>query len=198
MRLFFFFFSFGRFLAHSVFGTPAAPQAPRDGMENVIWAFSRTPPVSADVDVHIAVHHMFGRSKLNLTRTAASPSPSEDEDTPLSVPVPAPSAEVGDDNGGDEGEGKGERPSSGVGGFANFVHAALCTVAFLLVIPSGALVMRFAKVTGSSAAINLHRNLQFGVGAFCVFATWSSITSSVRRISRWRGLTQLAHASRGV
>jgi hypothetical protein len=37
---------------------------------------------------------------------------------------------------------------------------------FLLVIPTGALVVRYAKLTGSSAAFDLHRNLQFGVGAF--------------------------------
>ncbi|KAH9957987.1 hypothetical protein BJV74DRAFT_873365 [Russula compacta] len=138
--------------------------APGDGMQNIIWAFSRTPPVSADVDVHIAVHHLFGRAKLNLTRTAASPSEDEDAPPPVPVPVPVPSAEVGDD----KGDGKAEKPSSGVGGFANFVHAALCTVAFLLVIPSGALVVRFAKVTGSPAAFNLHRNLQFGVAGTCI------------------------------
>jgi hypothetical protein len=39
-------------------------------------------------------------------------------------------------------------------------------LAFLIVIPSGALVVRYAKATGSSAAFSLHRNLQFGVGAF--------------------------------
>jgi len=43
------------------------------------------------------------------------------------------------------------------------VHAGLCIVAFLVVIPSGALVARYAKVTGSAAAFDLHRNLQFGV-----------------------------------
>ena len=49
---------------------------------------------------------------------------------------------------------------------ARFAHAGLCMGAFLLVIPSGALVVRYAKLTGSPAAFDLHRNLQFGVGAF--------------------------------
>jgi hypothetical protein len=58
--------------------------------------------------------------------------------------------------------------TTGGGGFASFVHAGLCMLAFLLVIPFGALVVRYAKATGSSAAFDLHRNLQFGVGMFRV------------------------------
>ena len=69
--------------------------------------------------------------------------------------------------------GEGEADSdvgktTGGGGFASFVHAGLCMLAFLLVIPFGALVVRYAKATGSSAAFDLHRNLQFGVGMFRV------------------------------
>jgi hypothetical protein len=52
------------------------------------------------------------------------------------------------------------------GGFASHVHVGLCMVALLIIIPSGALVARYAKVTGSAAAFDLHYHLQFGVGAF--------------------------------
>src|ERR1700744_4656292 len=62
-------------------------QAPPDGMQNIIWAFSRTPPGSADADTSISVHHMFGNSVLNLTRVTVS------EDAPL--PSPVPSVEAG-------------------------------------------------------------------------------------------------------
>lgn len=107
----------------------------------------------------IKVHHEFGGATLNLTRTAAPPS---------------------NDTGGNEDEADGTRPppsdadadadadapESIVPSLAGFVHAVLCMAAFLLVIPSGALVVRYARLTGSSAAFTLHRNMQFGIGAF--------------------------------
>ena len=140
-------------------------QAPPDGIQDIIWAFSPTPPDSADADVDISIHHFFGSSKLNLTRAAAAAAP---EDEP--IPSPVPSAEAGDSEGKGEEEvdadadvGKTTGPVGG-GGFAGFVHAGLCSLAFLLVIPSGALVVRYAKATGSAAAFDLHRYLQFGVG----------------------------------
>ena len=156
-------------------------------MQHIIWAFSRTPPESADEDSHISVHHRFGSSVLNLTRTVAAPaapvSEGEDSDAPP-VPSPVPSAEAGDGAGEDEDKvesdvgntttGPTDAASAignGGGGLAGFVHAGLCVLAFLIVIPSGALVVRYAKATGSSAAFSLHRNLQFGVGA-CVFCLW--------------------------
>jgi len=150
-------------------------QAPPDGIQHVIWAMSPTPPESADEDSHISVHHRFGVGSLNLTRVTASVP--EDEDAPSS-PSPLPSAEVGHgENEVDSDVGKTTRPTdspSAIGGggegFASFVHAGLCILAFLIVIPSGSLVVRYAKATGSSAAFNLHRNLQFGVGAFSYLA----------------------------
>ncbi|KAH9991814.1 hypothetical protein BJV77DRAFT_1006009 [Russula vinacea] len=109
--------------------------APPDGMQDIIWAFSRTPPESADEDAHISVHHLYGIG---------------DEPLPTSSSVPSP--EAGDIADG----GNTTRPTDGAsavgGGFASFVHAGLCILAFLLVIPSGALVVRYAKATGSSAA----------------------------------------------
>jgi len=167
--------------------------APPDGMQDIIWAFSHTPPGSANADADISIHHRFGRAVLNLTRTAASTSEDAPPPQPEPAPAPEPSAEAG--NGESEDEDEGSEASSlssdaapqstgtpAVGetgaaemaeaeatqslrgsGFASFVHAVLCTAAFLLVIPSGALVVRYAKVTGSSAAFGLHRKLQFGV-----------------------------------
>jgi len=122
-----------------------AAQAPPDGIQNIIWAFSRTAPESTDANVDIKIHHEFGGATLNLTRTAAAPS--------------------GDDT--DEGGADGANGTESiVPWLAGFVHAGLCMAAFMLVIPSGALVVRYAKLTGSSAAFDLHRNLQLGVGAF--------------------------------
>ena len=134
-----------------------ASQAPPDGMQDIIWAFSRTPPESADADADISVHHFFGSSALDLTRTTGG---AVSEDDPL--PSPAPSAEAGGDE-VDADVGKTTGPARG-GGVARVVHAGLCILAFLLVIPFGALVVRYAKATGSSAAFDLHRYLQFGVG----------------------------------
>jgi hypothetical protein len=111
-------------------------QAPPDGMQNIIWAFSNTAPESKDANVEIKVHHEFGGGTLNLTRTAAAPSAGDDD-----------TDESGD--GGDGANGSG----SIVSWLAGFVHAGLCMVAFLLVIPSGALVVRYAKLTGSPARV---------------------------------------------
>jgi hypothetical protein len=133
-------------------------------MQDIIWAFSRTPPESADADADISVHHLYGSSVLNLTRTAAGVS----EEEP--VPSPVPSAEAGEDEvDADVGETTG--PARRRGGISGFVHAALCILAFFVVIPSGALVVRYAKATGSSAAFNLHRYLQIGVGECRVFGS---------------------------
>ena len=108
---------------------------------------------------------------LNLTRTTIAAAPvSEGEDAPLPSPSPSPVSSAGAGDKGDDVDLDVGRPidaaSSGSGGFANFVHAGLCILAFLIVIPFGALVVRYAKATDSSAAFSLHRNLQFGVGAF--------------------------------
>jgi hypothetical protein len=147
-------------------------------MQHIIWAFSRSPPESADDDSHISIHHRFGSSVLNLTRTAAAAPVSDDEDA-ATLPSSVPSVEAGDDSEEvDSDVGKTTRPTDaasaiggGGGGFVNFVHAGFCILAFLIVIPSGALVVRYAKATGSSAAFNLHRNLQFGVGALSSFGS---------------------------
>jgi hypothetical protein len=141
-----------------------ATQAPPDGIQNIIWAFSRTAPGSADANVDIRIHHAFGRATLNMTRTAAAaPPPSDDTggngNGNGSTPTPTPSDDAASD--GSESESEPIMPR-----LARFVHAGFCTAAFLLVIPSGALVVRYAKLTGSPAAFDLHRNLQFGVGAF--------------------------------
>ena len=123
--------------------------------------------------MHISIHHFFGSSTLNLTRAAAAAAAPEDEP----VPSPVPSAEAGDsEDKVDADVGKTTGPVGG-GGFAGFVHAGLCSLAFLLVIPSGALVVRYAKATGSAAAFDLHRYLQFGVGMCRVFASCRPLTT---------------------
>ena len=152
-------------------------------MQHIIWAFSRSPPESADEDSHISIHHRFGINVLNLTR-ATTPPVSEDEDS-APLPSPAPSTVAGNSSSEEEDKvdadvGKTTRPtvgSGGGGGFASFVHAGLCILAFLIVIPSGALVVRYAKATGSSAAFSLHRYLQFGVGAFSSFGSSRPLTT---------------------
>jgi hypothetical protein len=135
-------------------------------MQNLIWASNRMPPDSADPDVHISIHHEFGRTRLNLTRTAilsdddtVPPSSKEDEDEdawPSDSDTSSESTSPAD----------GATTVTRIGHFASFLHAGLCMAAFLVVIPSGALVVQYAKLTGNSAAFDLHRNLQFGVGAF--------------------------------
>jgi hypothetical protein len=147
-----------------------AVQAPPDGMQDIIWAFSRTPPESDDADAHISIHHKYGIAALNLTRTAVQSDPSNDDAEP--VPVPVPSSEAGEHDDAVDvskpSDAAAGESSGGVGGFASLVHAGLCTAAFLLVIPSGALVVQYARLANSEAAYDFHRNLQFGVGAFRV------------------------------
>ena len=65
--------------------------------------------------------------------------------------------------------------SAGSLGFTGFVPTGLCTAVFLLVIASGALVVRYAKLAGRDTAYSLHRNLQLGVSAFAS-SRFSTIT----------------------
>ncbi|KAI9453784.1 hypothetical protein BJY52DRAFT_1287482 [Lactarius psammicola] len=111
----------------------------------------RTPPGSADSDAHISIHHRIGRGTLNLTRIAPTPSSGSNIDEKA------------------KGMREGE---THVGGFANLMHGALCMTGFLLVIPSGVLVVQYAKATGSSKALQIHRLLQLRLaGGFIVGGT---------------------------
>jgi len=49
-------------------------QAPPDGIQHILWAFSHTLPESADTNVDIKAHHMSGSANLNSMHTAAEPS----------------------------------------------------------------------------------------------------------------------------
>ncbi|KAH9026567.1 hypothetical protein EDB84DRAFT_339283 [Lactarius hengduanensis] len=139
--------------------------APPDGMQNIIWAFSRTPPGSDDPGAPISIHHKIGRGMLNLTRITDIPA-----GPPVPVPPPPPvhfehphlhPADEGDHD--DDEKAEDDDDDDVDGGSASFVHGALCTAGFLLVLPSGALVARYAQATGSPRAFLLHRLLQFGV-----------------------------------
>jgi hypothetical protein len=140
-------------------------------MQDIIWAFSRTPPESTEADAHFAIHQKFGRGSLNLTRVQPTPAeqpppfppppPPHHPHPPPAPPAPEPEPETEES----ESDAKDESESESGGGGASFVHGVLCSVAFLLVIPSGALVARYAKVTDSSKAFQLHRLLQFGIGS---------------------------------
>ncbi|KAH9957857.1 hypothetical protein BGW80DRAFT_187970 [Lactifluus volemus] len=137
--------------------------APPDGLQEIIMAFSRTSPGSADENVPISVHHWSGQDVLNLTRIPTT----ADADIPP-PPLSAPDAAENGDEGQvdakiDESEKGASGKSGGGGGFASFLHAALCIAGFLFVIPSGALVARYTKATGSSTAFDLHQTLQFHV-----------------------------------
>ncbi|KAH9014660.1 hypothetical protein EDB85DRAFT_2213566 [Lactarius pseudohatsudake] len=120
--------------------------APEDGMQNIIWAFSRTPPESADADTHISIHQRIGRGTLNLTRTAPV------EPVPPALPPSTPAeSSVSDTMAGHEEsdeKAKGERESEtnggserpGRDGFASLMHGAFCTAGFLIIMPAGVLL----------------------------------------------------------
>jgi hypothetical protein len=97
----------------------------------------------------------MGRGTLNLTRV--SPEPAEPSESPQPSPSTPPLHQPQPEESDEEVEKKG--------GALSFVHGALCTAGFLLVLPSGALVARYAKVTGSARAFQLHGLLQFGLGS---------------------------------
>ncbi|KAH8993431.1 hypothetical protein EDB92DRAFT_2113761 [Lactarius akahatsu] len=146
--------------------------APPDGMQNIIWAFSHTPPGSDDPGAPISIHHKIGRGVLNLTRIpdipAKPPGPLPPFPPPVHIDHPPHPQEDHDDDEKAEDEGESHDEDDVGGGSASFVHGVLCTVGFLLVLPSGALVARYAQATGSPRAFQLHRLLQFGVGS-CLF-----------------------------
>ena len=137
-------------------------------MQDIIWAFSSTPPASTEADSNFAIHQKFGGGSLNLTRVqptpAEPPPPLSPPPTPPSPPAPAPEPQP-EESESDANAEDGAEGESGGGSAASFVHGVLCTVAFLLVIPFGALVARYAKVTDSPKAFRLHRLLQFAVGS---------------------------------
>ncbi|KAI9462655.1 hypothetical protein F5148DRAFT_1212957, partial [Russula earlei] len=56
---------------------------------------------------------------------------------------------------------------------ASFVHATLCTAQFLLVILSGALVVWYAKLTGSDAAFVLHGKPQVRTRLLACPSQWA-------------------------
>jgi len=130
-------------------------KAPPDGIQNIIWAYSRMSPRSADVDADISIHNKIGRAKLNLTRSERTTAVPD-----LPALRTAPHKESDEKaKGMREGEIRSGRSRS----FASTMHAALCMTGFLLVIPSGVLVVQYARMTGSSRALRLHRLLQFGI-----------------------------------
>ncbi|KAI0267059.1 hypothetical protein BC834DRAFT_93457 [Gloeopeniophorella convolvens] len=157
------------------FTRPASP----DGVQNIIWAFSRTPPESDSEDSPISIHHRYGRATLNLTRifpvsdTPVAPESAEGSD----------SEQPGDDMvAGEEDDCPPESEADAAlsedmaedrearhrGGFAAILHATLCIAGFLFVIPSGALVVRYAKATGNDVALELHRLVQLGVAGLFI------------------------------
>ncbi|KAH9954048.1 hypothetical protein BGW80DRAFT_439716 [Lactifluus volemus] len=104
--------------------------APPDGCQEIILAFSRTSPESADENVPISICHWFGRGVLNLTHVPIT----ADADMPPPSPLfSVPDVAASDDGGGsdakiDESEwvATGKSGGDGHGGFASFLHAALC------------------------------------------------------------------------
>jgi hypothetical protein len=99
----------------------------------------------------------MGRGTLNLTRVA--PEPAEPSESPQPSPSTPPPHQPQPEESDEKVDG------GGGGGAMSILHGALCTAGFLLVLPSGALVARYAKVTGSARAFQLHGLLQFGLGS---------------------------------
>ncbi|KAH9025321.1 hypothetical protein EDB85DRAFT_2149904 [Lactarius pseudohatsudake] len=87
-------------------------RAPKDGPQNIIWAFSRTPPGSAGTDSHISIHRRIGR---------VGPEESGEK---------AERERESETNGGSEQRG----------GLASLMHGAFCMAGFLLAIPPGVLM----------------------------------------------------------
>ncbi|KAH9014671.1 hypothetical protein EDB85DRAFT_2157284 [Lactarius pseudohatsudake] len=96
--------------------------APPDGMQNIIWAFSRTPPGS-DPGAPISIHHKIGRGMLDLTRIPDIPAKPP-------APLPPPKEDHHDDEKAkDEGESHDDDDDDDAvsgGSTAGFVHGALC------------------------------------------------------------------------
>ncbi|KAH9055529.1 hypothetical protein EDB87DRAFT_1300993 [Lactarius vividus] len=148
-------------------------RAPKDGMQDIIWAFSRTPPGSANPDAHISIHRRIGRGTLNLTRTLppAHPPSTTAESSGLDTAAGHKESDAKAKDNRESGTHSGsERLSRG--GFASLVHSTFCMTGFLIVIPSGVLVVQYAQMTGSPRAFELHRLLQLCLaGGFIVGGT---------------------------
>ena len=170
-------------------------------MQDIIWAFSRTPPASDDKNSLFSIHHRIGRGTLNLTRIAPLPA-----QPPPPLPPPPPFVHHHSSESHSHSEEEEEEEEEG-GGSASLVHGVLCMAGFLFVIPFGALVARYAKVTGSSRAFRLHRLLQFGRGSclpihplthsLICFAQLARVSREARsRISFWITTTTTTRALR--
>jgi len=97
---------------------------------------------------HGQVHHAFGSATLSLMHTAAEPS---GDDTTWRM----------------AGQCRCHRMLLVVHLIIpSLVHTGLSMAVFPLMIPSGALVVRYTKLTSSFAAFDPHHNLHSGVGAF--------------------------------
>ncbi|KAI9458598.1 hypothetical protein BJY52DRAFT_1371751 [Lactarius psammicola] len=105
-------------------GTSSPPPdrffAAKDGMQDIdiTWAFSRTPPGSADSDAGISTHHRISRGTLNLTRVA--PTPARVPEPVLPVLSPYPLDESSGSNIDEKAKGMREGETH-VGGFVNLI-----------------------------------------------------------------------------
>ncbi|KAH9025292.1 hypothetical protein EDB85DRAFT_2149882 [Lactarius pseudohatsudake] len=115
-------------------------RAPKDGTQNIIWAFSHTSPGSVGADAHISIQGS----------AASVPRPL----SPLSTPAEssAPETAVGPEESSEKAEREREGETNGGserrGGLASLMHGAFCMAGFLLAIPPGVLMVQYAKVTG--------------------------------------------------
>ncbi|KAH9170882.1 hypothetical protein EDB89DRAFT_2071342 [Lactarius sanguifluus] len=119
-----------------------------------------------------STHHPIGRSRPNLVRIPTIPA-----EPPIPLPPPPavhshshPKSKDDDDHDEEEAEDEDESYDDEGGGSssASFVHGALCTAGFLLVLLSGVVVARYAKATGSPRVFLLHRLLPFGVAGVSI------------------------------
>ena len=132
-------------------------------MQNIIWAYNRTPPRSSDADTDISIYHRIGHGILNLMLSKTPHIEPQLVHTPSKLkpvfpalprpPVP-PIHNPGSDptaarKESEKGETFGENHRGG--GFASIMHGTLCMTGFLLVLPSGMLVVQSCCCTSCSA-----------------------------------------------
>ncbi|KAH9009495.1 hypothetical protein EDB85DRAFT_2282928 [Lactarius pseudohatsudake] len=114
-------------------------------------------PGSADSDAPISPH----TTKLAMAQRDAHPYHPRRATSPSPLPQYIPGIPKAED------EGESDDDEGGSGSSASFVHGALCIVGSLLMLPSGALMARYANATRSA----LHSTARYSASAFITGGT---------------------------
>jgi hypothetical protein len=157
--------------------------------QNIIWAFGTNNPDSSAQDAMLIMHAESGPTQLDLSGTLAADS--KDPTNPVFTLAQSSSGSGSANQTGSTGGGDQHFPALPLLTYQKYViaHAILSVLGFLLCLPLGALVARWAR-TYSSSWFTLHWIIQFGLGKdiyhFCVGIRADAICSYATHCGEFR------------